>query len=303
MRRMFGAYVAVDWSAAEGRKTGENSVWIGTAKRDARFRLAVDEPVNPPTRAEAAVQLRAVLADLRRRGDKVLLGFDFGLGLPRGTAARLGLKGEQPWAALWAYLAKEVVDKADNTNNRFAAAAKMNRLMTGDATPYWGAPARFVQTTIKGTKPVGGYGDFPEFRLTEEHVRKSKGGQPKSQWQLSGAGAVGGQTLTGVPMVKRLLDELGPKAAVWPFQTRWRAPDRETLDALDVLAVEIYPTLFPGPAKAGEVKDAAMVRLTVEQFARLDEAGRLGELFGPPKGADAETIAIVEQEEGWILGA
>lgn len=303
MKRMFGAYVAVDWSAAEGRKTGENSVWIGTAKRDARFRLSTDEPVNPPTRAEAAVQLRSILADLRRRGDRVLLGFDFGLGLPRGTAARLGLKGEEPWAALWAFLAKEVVDKADNTNNRFAAAAKMNRLMTGDATPYWGAPARFVQTTIKGTKPVGGYGDFPEFRLTEEAVRKVRGGQAKSQWQLSGAGAVGGQTLTGVPMVKRLMDELGPRAAVWPFQTDWRAPDRETLDGLDVLAVEIYPTLYAGASKAGQVKDAAQVRATCEHFARLDEAGKLGELFAPPKDVSPDTIAAVEQEEGWILGA
>jgi hypothetical protein len=300
---MFGAYVAVDWSAAEGKKTGENSVWIGTAKRDARFRLSSDEPVNPPTRAQAAEQLRTILADLKRRGDKVLLGFDFGLGLPRGMAARLGLKGEQPWAALWAYLAKEVVDKADGTNNRFAAAAKMNRLMTGDATPFWGAPARFVQTTIKGTKPVGGYGDFPEFRLTEERLRASKAGQPKSAWQLSGAGAVGGQTLVGVPAVKRLMDELGPRGAVWPFTTGWRAPDAETLAGIDVLAVEIYPTLFPGPAKAGEVKDAAMVRLTCEHFARLDEAGKLGELFAPPKGTDPDTIATVETEEGWILGA
>jgi hypothetical protein len=72
---------------------------------------------------------------------------------------------------------------------------------------------------------------------------------------------------------------------------------------LDVLAVEIYPTLFPGPAKAGEVKDAAMVRLTVEHFARLDEAGRLGELFAPPKGTDEDTVSVVEREEGWILGA
>jgi hypothetical protein len=299
---MFGAYVAVDWSAAEGRKTGENSVWIGVAKRDARFRLSSDEPVNPPTRALAAEQLRTILADLKRRGDKVLLGFDFGLGLPAGTAARLGLKGE-PWSALWAYLAKEVVDKADGTNNRFAAAAKMNRLMTDSARPFWGAPARQVQRTMAATKPVGGYGDFPEFRAAETHVRTAKAGQAKSQWQLSGAGAVGGQTLVGIPMVKRLADELGTKALVWPFQTGWRAPDREALDAADVVIAEIYPSLFGGPAKPGEIKDAAIVRLTCEHFGRLDEAGKLGELFAPPKGVSPETVATVEAEEGWILGA
>lgn len=302
MKRMFGAYVAVDWSAAEGRKTGENSIWIGVAKRDARFRLSSDEPVNPPTRALAAEQLRTILADLRRRGDKVLLGFDFGLGLPAGTAARLGLKGE-PWSAVWAYLAKEIVDKADGTNNRFAAAAKMNRLMTDEARPFWGAPARQVQRTLAATKPVGGYGDFPEFRAAEAHVRAAKSGQAKSQWQLSGAGAVGGQTLVGIPFVKRLADELGPESAVWPFQTGWRAPDRETLDAVDVLMAEIYPTLFPGTSKPGEVKDAAMVRLTCEHFGRLDEAGKLTEMFAPPRGFDAALIPTIEREEGWILGA
>ncbi len=299
---MFGAYVSVDWSAAEGRKTGENSVWIGVAKRDARFRLTSDEPVNPPTRAQAAAQMRTILAYLRRRGDRVLLGFDFGLGLPAGTAARLGLNGE-PWAALWSFLAKEVVDKADNINNRFAVAAKMNRLMTDEARPFWGAPPRQVQRTLSATKPAGGYGDIIEYRAAEQHVRTARTGQAKSQWQLSGAGAVGGQTLVGVPMVKRLMDELGAKARTWPFQTGWRTPDRETLESLDVLAVEIYPSLFPGPAKTGEVKDAAMVRLTCEHFARLDEAGRLGELFAPPKGADPELVARVEAEEGWIFGS
>lgn len=299
---MFGAYVAVDWSAAEGRKTGENSVWIGVAKRDARFRLTTDDPVNPPTRAQAAEQLRVILADLRKRGDKVLLGFDFGLALPVGTAGRLGLKGE-PWSALWTFLAKEMVEKSDNLNNRFAVAAKMNRLMTDEARPFWGAPARQVQRTLAATRPVGGYGDFPEFRATEAAVRSARTGQAKSQWQLSGAGAVGGQSLVGIPMVKRLMDELGPQGAVWPFQTGWRTPDAETLAGLNVLAVEIYPTLFPGPAKPGEVRDATMVRLTCEHFARLDEAGKLGELFAPPKGADPALVELVEREEGWILGA
>ena len=35
MARLFDAYIIVDWSAAEGRKTGEQSVWIGVARRDA----------------------------------------------------------------------------------------------------------------------------------------------------------------------------------------------------------------------------------------------------------------------------
>jgi hypothetical protein len=53
----------------------------------------------------------------------------------------------------------------------------------------------------------------------------------------------------------------------------------------------------------GEVKDLTQVRSTAEHFARLDEANKLGALFGPPKGSAAEVVLDAEREEGWILGA
>ena len=34
MARLFNAYVIVDWSAAESKATGKNSIWIGVVKRD-----------------------------------------------------------------------------------------------------------------------------------------------------------------------------------------------------------------------------------------------------------------------------
>ena len=131
MKRLFGAYVIVDYSAAEGKKTGESSVWIGVMKRDVRFRLSY-EAHNPATRAEALTLLRSILADLHKRGDRILLGMAFALGFPRGTVSRLDLKGT-PWQAMRTFLVQNVVDKADNTNNRFQVAAKMNRLMTDEA--------------------------------------------------------------------------------------------------------------------------------------------------------------------------
>src|SRR3712207_9342526 len=91
MARLFGAYVMVDWSAAAKPKTGKDSVWIGVLKRDVRFRLSF-EGFNPPTRSAAEAQLRTILADLRRRGDRALIGLDFPLGYPVGTAAALHLK-------------------------------------------------------------------------------------------------------------------------------------------------------------------------------------------------------------------
>ena len=93
MARLFDAYVVADWTAAETRKLGDTSLWIGVAKRDVRFRLYT-ETHNVATRAEGEALLNSLLADHRKRGDRVLLGFDFTLGYPAGTAARLGLKTE-----------------------------------------------------------------------------------------------------------------------------------------------------------------------------------------------------------------
>ncbi|MDO9246908.1 MAG: cobalamin biosynthesis protein CbiG, partial [Phenylobacterium sp.] len=42
MSRLFSAYVIVDWSAAAKPSTGADSVWIGVAKRDVRFRLTFE---------------------------------------------------------------------------------------------------------------------------------------------------------------------------------------------------------------------------------------------------------------------
>ena len=199
MARLFDAYVVADWTAAETKKTGDNSLWIGVAKRDVRFRL-YSETHNVATRAEGEKLLASILADHRKRGDQVLVGFDFNLGYPAGTAARLKLAEDQaPWRAMWKFIAANVVDKADNTNNRYQVAAKMNRLMTDEAWPLWGAPAKQAQRWLTTTKPPQGSGDIPEFRATEIAARRGKL-QPKSVWQMHGAGAVGGQTLVGVPL-------------------------------------------------------------------------------------------------------
>jgi hypothetical protein len=305
MARLFGAYIVVDWSAAEGRKTGPDSVWIALVKRDVRFRLTPPELHNPPTRAEAEALLRTMLADLGRRNERALIGFDFGLGFPEGTAAAAKLHGE-PWAATWKFLAARVVDKADNTNNRFQVAATLNRLMTGAARPFWGAPARQAQTTLTTTKPPPGATDTPpEFRRTERATQKLGRGKAgaKSVWQLVGAGAVGGQTLLGIAAAARLLTELGDKGAVWPFSFGWRAPTPADLEPLRALLVEVYPSLLEITPESGEVKDRAQVRLTAEHLARLDETGKLGALFAASKTATAEDVAAVEGEEGWILGA
>lgn len=301
MARLFDAYIIADWTAAEGKKLGDQSVWIGVAKRDVRFRLYT-ETHNVATRAEGEALLGKLISEHRKRGDRLLVGFDFNFGYPVGTAARLKLDGA-PWSAMWKFLASNVVDKADNTNNRYQVAAKMNRLMTDEAWPFWGAPAKQAQRWLTTTKPpVGAGADIPEFRATEQAVRKGKL-QPKSVWQMHGAGAVGGQTMTGIPVVRRLLESLGPSGAVWPFGTGWRALDAADVEPLSALVVEVWPSMFPVTPESGEFRDQAQVRATAEALAKMDEAGDLAKAFGPAKGTDEALIAQVEQEEGWILGA
>jgi hypothetical protein len=298
--RLFDAYIVADWTAAETKKLGDNSLWIGVAKRDVRFRLYT-ETHNVATRAEGEALLNSLLAEHRKRGDRVLVGLDFNFGFPTGTAARVKLEGT-PWQALWKFLAGNVVDKADNTNNRYQVAAKMNRLMTDEAWPFWGAPAKQAQRWLTTTKPSHGTGDIPEFRATENAARKGRL-QPKSVWQMHGAGAVGGQTLVGVPVVRRLLEKLGPSAAVWPFGTGWRELTPADVEPLSALVVEVWPSIFDGKPAEGEYKGQAQVRSTAEALARMDDAGDLARAFAPPKGATPELIEKVEQEEGWILGA
>lgn len=300
MKRLFSAYVMIDWSAASTPKQGKDSIWIGVIKRDIRFRPTF-EAHNPPTREAAMKALDDILADLRRRSERALVGFDFPLGYPAGAAGML--KCDPPdWSGLWKFLAANVVDKPTNVNNRFAVASKMNRLMTDEARPFWGAPAKDTQRWLAATKPVHG-DDLPApLRHTELATRgKSKSGA-KTVWQIFGNGTVGSQAIVGVPRVKRLADQLGDKAKVWPFQTGWKALTPADVEGLDAVIAEIYPALTPLKTEPGEVPDRAQVRTLCEHFARLDEAGRLGELFAPPKDARPEMVADVEREEGWILG-
>lgn len=301
--RLFDAIILIDWSAASRPVTGPDSVWIGIMKRDVRFRWTF-EAHNPSTRAEAEKLVEAELAERRKRGERVLLGVDFPLGFPRGTAAALQLQTEPAWRAVWTQILGMVKDKPDNTNNRFAVGASLNRKMTGEAFPFWGCPATEAQTSLSVKRPrAHGAADVPEFRLTEE---AAKGAQ--SVWKLFYNGSVGGQALVGLPVVKRWRDapQRAERARIWPFETGLRALGTAELEAIDLVIVEIYPALVKElrpEAKPGEVKDLAQIRALAEYLSALDEAGRLSPLFAGVKPLAADERVKVEQEEGWILGA
>jgi hypothetical protein len=296
--RLFSAYIIVDWSAAAKPTTGADSIWIGVLKRDVRFRMAF-ESYNPPTRAEAEKRIAVVLDDLKKRGERALLGFDFPLGFPRGFAAALKLGGEPTWRAVWDQVDKMVKDKADNNNNRFGVGSEINRRLTGGPFPFWGCPPKDALTTLQPKRTrAHGPDDLPEFRHADLAAKGAA-----SIWKLYYNGSVGGQALLGIPAVRRLKLARGEAVKVWPFETGFRALGEAELAGVEVVVAEVYPSLLKPLGAPGEVKDLTQVRTTAEHFARLDEADRLGALFGPPKGAAAEAVLDAEREEGWILGA
>ncbi len=303
MPRLFDAYLMVDWSAAAKPVTGPNSIWIGVLAKDARLKFQF-QAVNPDTRLKARDFLKDMIARLTKRGDRVLLGFDFSLGYPAGTAAGLGLETDtlSPWAATHAHLAAKLKDKPDNSNARFAIAAGLNYSISKGPFPFWGAPAKDQVNTLAGKRPEFG-ADRPvaEYRTAELHLRDTKRAQPKSCWQLAYTGSVGSQSLLGIPHIDHMRHEI-EGLRIWPFETGLAAQTEDSLSETQVLVAEIYPSLLDVKAAAGSPMDRAQVEAVARHYCDLDGKGRLGPLFGPPEALDMTKIPQIECEEGWILG-
>jgi len=302
MPRLFDAYIMVDWSAAAKPVTGANSIWIGVLAKDARFKFQF-QAVNPETRLKARTFLEQMLAKLTGRGDRVLLGFDFSLGYPAGTAAALGLdiSTNPPWLAMHTYLAGRVKEKADNSNARFAIAAGMNYAISKGPYPFWGAPKRDQATQLSGTKPNFTDGPLAEFRAAERYLKDAKLGNPKSCWQLAYTGSVGSQSLLGIPHVHKLRTET-KGTRLWPFETGLTEMTEEALNDTKILIAEIYPSLVEVVPEPGEVLDKAQVRAIAHHYCDLDGKGDLGRCFAAPDSLNTGILSTIDIEEGWILG-
>ena len=303
MARLFDAYIMVDWSAASKPVTGANSIWIGVLARDARLKLQF-RAVNIETRLKARAFLEEMTEKLTRRGDRVLIGFDFSLGYPAGTAEALGLKldGQAPWQAMHAHLASKLKDKPDNSNARYAIAAGMNYAISKGPFPFWGAPARDVVSTLGTAKPDFTGTPLAEYRLAEQHLRDTGKGQPKSCWQLAYTGSVGSQSLTGIPHV-HALRQAWPEARIWPFEFDSAEPlSEENLDGVKIVIAEIYPSLIRTKPESGETADEAQIREIARHYAALDEKGALSAAFSTAKELEPAQNMKIQAEEGWILG-
>lgn len=284
---MFDRFVVVDWSANSRPKRGRDSIWIAVLDGHG---VSVS---NPSTRGAA----ERFLADLVE-GDpsgRSLIGVDFSLGYPSGTASALGLCG-QPWGSMTRFLGESILDGDHNSNNRFEVASALNARMTATGAPFWGCPPSFAGETLTTTKPAS-FAPLGEWRLVETILRE-QGHRPFSSWQLLGAGAVGSQSLLGIPMIHRLATRCAERVSVWPFTTGMRAPH---VDPGSVVVAEVWPSLLPLDVSDGVVRDQAQVVAVAEWLADLDRTDRLAELFSPDV-AGLDDVAVIEREEGWVLG-
>lgn len=301
MASLFDAYIMVDWSAAAKPTTGANSIWIGILAKDARLKFQFTA-VNPDTRIKAVTLIQDLVSKLNKRGDRVLLGFDFSMGYPSGTAQALGLDITQqpPWKAMQAFLASKLKDKPDNSNARFAIAAGMNYKISQGPFPFWGAPVRDQVKTLAAKKGEFTKSTLSEYRLAEQHLRDTIKAKPKSVWQLAYTGSVGSQSLTGLPHISALRRTLAG-AKLWPFETGLAQLDEQALAGVQTIIAEIYPSALSVLPEEGEVLDRAQVRTIARHYCDLDKKSRLGPLFGPPESLNSDKITQIEAEEGWIL--
>ncbi len=301
MPRLFDSFIMVNWSAASKSTTGKDSIWIGALVPDARLRLTF-RASNPATREEAYRQIQELATRLLNRGDRIFLGFGFPLGFPEGTSKKLGLKGGAGWETMRDFLAKEMKDKSDNSNNRFALAARMNRLISDGPFPFWGCPKRDALTTLSVTKArEHEAGDMKEFRRVETALIKKKLAKPQPIWKIAYAGAVGGQTMTGLPVLHKLRKDFDG-LRIWPFELPLEQATEETLDGISIVAAEVFPAMLKGKAAETEIKDESEVRIMAEYIADLDEKGRIGMLFEGPESASKAAKTAISSEEGWIFG-
>jgi molybdopterin-guanine dinucleotide biosynthesis protein B len=276
---MFDTVVVVDWSASAApspARPSADAIWIGVAGTQG------EATSYHRTRAEAEAALAALLDAEAAAGRVVLAGFDFPFGYPEGFAARL--TGTGTAGAVRDWLARHLADGSDNSNNRFELAGRINAQLGGSG-PFWGRPRGTSLPHLPETRAV----DYAALGLPER--RRVETAVPRAQpvWKLYTTGSVGGQALTGLPVIARLSRR--PGCAVWPFD-----PPTGSL----VLA-EVYPSLLAAEVAAatppGGIKDEVQVRLLARALFRLAQTGGLAALLHDIPDWSGR------QEEGWILGA
>ena len=245
--------VAVDWSGSIDESDQLAHIWVAEAEQNNLVRLR-----NGFTRDEVVACL---IQETIPRG-AVVIGFDFAFSFPQWYQQHHTLDG-----------ARDLWDLAGREGENWLA---------GQMWPFWGRPGPYQQRPENLTTHC-------RFRQTDkDHVAF----QPKSVFQIYGAGAVGTGTIRGVPALAHL-NAAG--AAIWPF-------DHANHDGATV--IEIYPRLFYGTAVTnnGSVRGRNTRSNFLETHYRHLEQHWKDTMIGSPDAFDAGVSALVMSQHAGELG-
>jgi len=272
MDMMFDTVITVDWSGGNQKPVtpSADAIWVSVWRYGRQ-----ETPMYFRNRQLAEMWIRVTLTEEMGFNRRVFVGFDFAFGFPDGFAK--AITGQDDPLAMWGWLEGHIVDNP-NSNNRFNVAGLMNARFDG-VGPFWGNASSHDVKDLPRKGTLRTCTSFAERRAVE---RKIKGAFPV--WQLAGAGAVGSQTLMGLPVLQRLRMRFADQVAVWPF---------EPLDR-PITFVEIWPSLFKNAVQVNAgvhaIKDAVQVHTLTQIIAAMD-ADTLAAHFDVPV-----------TPEGWIFG-
>jgi hypothetical protein len=279
-RALFDAYAFADYRGARDDGAGV-VLFVALGSGPAR---QVTDVRNRRTLEPTWHQL---VESLSKRGLRLLFGQDHQYGIPRAFAVELGLDISNWRSGLRMLFSDENEwGKAATAGDagRFAHTLNEALVVAGRPSYFWSATKA---TTYKiPANPPRTPIDVSVYRRTERG-----GGFPLSR--VGDNGAVGGQTIVGLPRILSLLKN-HPKVRVWPFDGIAIAEY-----ARDHVMIEPYPTL---------VRDAQLVQSDEnDAFAstfwaqKNDRGGILANAL------DLSALSVAEQQqvmfEGWIAGA
>lgn len=223
-----GWYLGVKWSGAAKPSDAAKAMWVAVVREGVLvdLRSGLDRH-----------QMTDYIDQGRGRGGAVRAGIDFGFSVP---AWYLDAHGLHDAPALWSLMATLQDSRGEAT--------QWPRELD---EPFWGPLIR-----TKPSLPQGA----TWFRATEETARAMTGAVPKSVFQLSGAGSVGGQSVRGMPHLARLRN-LG--WSIWPFDP----PGRYSI--VEVFPRALWQAVSPtgGHADAQEMRESIANDLWPEFFA------------------------------------
>jgi hypothetical protein len=282
---LFDVYIAVDFSGSKDQSRQKSSIVVAEAQCGTASKIQKDRF----TRWEAVLYLLQRILHYNSDGKRVLCGFDFCYAFPRGFWSDLTDRSEA-WDEVIADMANglaqlpAIEEKPESNARRWAEIVnqKISRRFEIGSGPFWGPG--FSQ--LKDPRFPFSKVSFSEYRLAE---RRGPGFKPI--FKIGGQGAVGLQSLCGMPYLHHIRTTcLQQKAPLhcWPFDG-WEP------EGPAHFLVEWYPALYNEGTKSHEADALACVNWAME----LDGREGLRSYFVPDLSEEKRNQATIE---GWVLG-